>query len=280
MWYQFFKYSLFAPFVKVVVQPWMTGMENIPKHGGAIMAGNHLAAGDTFMFPSQIRRQVTFAAKAELFQGNRGLSSKIVAWFMRAVGQVPMDRHGGLASARAVGPIVEALRGGALSMIFPEGTRSPDGRLYKGKTGVARMALAAGVPVIPVGVVGTKPRRGPFGIPIVHKPGFIVGKPLDFSPWHGAHDQRTLRWITDEIMAAIQELTGQDYVDVYASRVKYGDLKGVDISDRVKERPGGGDPPPYPEPDPSDPETAERDEVERAVLEGDAIGHHAGEQEG
>lgn len=247
MWYQFFKYGLFTPYVRGAVRPWIVGMENIPKHGGAILAGNHLAAGDTFMFPASIRRQVTFAAKAELFQGDRGVTSKIVAWFLRAVGQVPMDRGGGMASAKAVGPIVEAVRGGSLAMIFPEGTRSPDGRLYRGRTGVARMALAAGAPVIPVGIIGTRAHKGLFGIPVVRRPGFIIGEPMDFSAWEGAHDQRTLRWITDEVMAAIQELTGQDYVDVYASRVKYGDLKDHDISDREKERPGGGDPPPPPE---------------------------------
>ncbi len=246
MWYELFKRSIFAPYVRTAIRPWVIGAENIPPEGGAILAANHLNAAETILLPASVSRRMTFAAKAELFRGDRGPVSKLVAWFLTAVGQVPMDRSGGSASASGLQPVLAALAAGGLVGIFPEGTRSPDGRLYKGKTGVARLALASGAPVIPVGMVGTETVRGPLGIPTLSRPGIIIGRPLDFGEYRGARDQRTLRYVTDRIMAAIQDLTGQAYVDVYGSRVKHGDLQGVDVSDRALDHPGAGadDPPP------------------------------------
>ena len=245
MWYELFKYGFFTPIVRGVIRPWVSGAENIPAEGGAILAANHLAAAETILLPASITRRMTFPAKAELFRGDRGPVSKVLAWFLKAVGQVPMDRSGGAVSAQGLQPVIDALAGGALVGIFPEGTRSPDGRLYKGKTGVARLVVASGAPVLPVGMVGTQAERGALGVPMLKRPGIIIGEPLDFSEYRGATDQRTLRHITDRIMAAIQELTGQSYVDVYASRVKHGDLRGADLGDRQLDHPGeGADVPP------------------------------------
>lgn len=241
MWYTFFKHALFVPYVKLFCRPEVVGEENIPQQGPAILAANHSSAGDTFLLPASIKRQMVFPAKAELFKGNRGPASKVVAWFLKAVGQVPMDRTGGRASAEGLRPVLETLGQGGLVGIFPEGTRSVDGRLYKGKTGVARMALTAGVPVLPVAMSNTELVRNRLGIPVMHHPRIVIGKPLDFSRYADQHDvNKTLRWVTDEIMAGIQELSGATYVDVYGSRVKHGDLKDADVSDRIRQRPGEG----------------------------------------
>lgn len=248
MWYKFFKTTLFIPYVQGLMRPTVIGAENIPHTGGAILAANHLSAADTFMLPAMISREVTFPAKAELFRGDRGPASKVVAWFLTSVGQVPMDRSGGRVSADGLRPVLDSLESGRIVGIFPEGTRSPDGRLYKGKTGVARMALEAGVPVLPVGLVNTELVATPVKVPTTKGAVIVIGKPMDFSEYRGATDQKTLRYITDEIMTAIQELTGQEYVDVYGSRAKHGDLVGVDLSDRVKERPNLGSVRPAPPP--------------------------------
>ncbi len=183
-----------------------------------MLAGNHLSAGDTFLLPALIRRPMTFPAKAELFRGDRGWQSKVVAWFLTAVGQVPMDRSGGVASAQSLQPVLEVLRRGGLVGIFPEGTRSPDGRLHRGRTGVARLALSADVPVIPVGFLNTQLRHGPLGIPWMTRPVIVIGEPLFFEAQSVTIDdeQAVLRDVTDQVMTSIQSLTGQEYVDAYA----------------------------------------------------------------
>ncbi|PKQ31320.1 MAG: 1-acyl-sn-glycerol-3-phosphate acyltransferase [Actinobacteria bacterium HGW-Actinobacteria-2] len=246
--YNFFKYLLFRPVVRFLFRGTVEGAENIPQTGGALLASNHIAAGETFITPALIRRPVTFPAKAELFKGNRGLGSKILAWFMKSIKQVPLDRAGGRVSLEGLGPVLQVLDEGGLVGIYPEGTRSPDGRLYKGHTGVARMALAAGVPVIPVAAFNTGTIKGLFGIPWINRPRVVIGKPLDFSAYAGQHDDRaTLRWVTDEVMASIQELSGQTYVEAYASSVKRGSLSAAEADARVQERPGlGATPPPLP----------------------------------
>ncbi len=246
--YNFFKYLLVRPVVRFLFRATLVGETHVPTDAGAILASNHLAAGDTYITPALLKRQVTFPAKAELFRGDRGVGSKILAWFMRAIKQVPLDRSGGRVSLEGLQPVLDALHEGRLVGIYPEGTRSPDGRLYKGHTGVARMALAAGVPVIPVAVFDTKAHKGLFGIPWVHRPRVVVGEPLDFSAYFGSHDDRqVLRWVTDSIMAAIQDLSGQTYVEAYALSVKRGSLTPAEADARVQERPGlGGTPPPLP----------------------------------
>jgi len=245
MYYQLFKNLLFAPVVRWLFHARIEGAENVPETGGAILASNHLAAGDTFVMPALLERQVTFPAKAELFAGNRGIFSKIIAWFLKAVGQVPLDRSGGRISLDGLGPVLKVLADGGLVGIYPEGTRSPDGRLYKGRTGVARMALAAGVPVIPVAVANTAPVRTALGIPWIWQPLVVIGKPRDFTAYAALADDRdTLRWITDEVMFDIQQLSGQTYVDGYGTSVKSGSLTPADVEARVLPRPGYGTTPP------------------------------------
>lgn len=245
MWYAVFKTGLFAPVVRWLFRARIEGEQNIPASGGAILASNHLSSGDTFVLPAMLSRPLTFPAKAELFKGNRGIGSKIVAWFLKAVGQVPLDRSGGRVSLDGLGPVLQVLADGGLVGIYPEGTRSPDGRLYKGRTGVARMALAAGVPVIPVGMAGTAAIKTPIGIPWIWKPRIVIGKPIDVGAYAGAADDRdVLRWVTDQVMAEIQQLTGQTYVDAYGTSVKNGSLSPAEADARVLPRPGHGATPP------------------------------------
>ncbi|WP_328701990.1 lysophospholipid acyltransferase family protein [Aestuariimicrobium ganziense] len=242
MWYAFFKYGFVRPWSKLLFQPTITGEENIPPQG-AIMAANHIGTGETFLLPALITRPMVFPAKAELFLGKGSLKAKAVAWFLKAVGQVPMDRSGGRASAAGLTPINEVLRDGGLVGIFPEGSRSPDGNLYKGKTGVARMALENDVPVVPVGMRDTGFTKGPLGITTIWRPHITIGAPLRFSELAGRQGElKVLRQVTDEVMAAIQQLTGQTYVDVYSTRVKFGDLKGADLTPHMLEHPGAARP--------------------------------------
>lgn len=241
MWYELFKAVIFRPLVKYAFRAKILHVENVPHSGGAILASNHIAAMDSLVIPAMLPRRVTYPAKAELFSGKGGPGPAIVAWFLKTVGMVPMDRGGGRASATALSNITEVLASGALVGIYPEGTRSPDGRLYKGKTGMARMVLTNDVPVLPVGVVGTHKVRGLFGIPWISRPVVIVGEPLYFRELAGRdRETKALRWVTDETLAAIQKLTGQEYADVYASRVKHGDLQEAGSDAFVLPRPGGG----------------------------------------
>ncbi|MBA3528604.1 MAG: 1-acyl-sn-glycerol-3-phosphate acyltransferase [Propionibacteriaceae bacterium] len=249
MLYWVLKWLAVAPGLRLICRPWIEGAENIPPLGPAVLVSNHLSAGDTFLLPVMIKRRLTFPAKAELFQDRR-LTGRLVAWFLTTVGQLPLDRSGGRASATSMDGVLGVLRRGDLVAIFPEGTRSPDGRLYKGKTGVARLVLAAGVPVVPVAMVNTElvPSRL-LKIPIMRRPGIRFGQPLDFSRYTGAHnDREVLRWVTDEIMNALMELSGQEYVDVYATSVKAAREDGRTLVAPVLSRPGQARPvPPVPE---------------------------------
>lgn len=247
MWYSFFKYALVRPLAKFYFKGRVEGEENIPVTGGVILASNHIGAADTFLMPALIKRPVTFPAKAELFAGNRGLVSKLLAWFLKAVGQVPLDRTGGRRSLDGLGPILQVLADGGVAGIYPEGTRSPDGKLYKGKTGVARLALAAGVPVVPVAVENTELHKNRLGIPYANHPMIRFGKPLDFADYaYLAENHNGIRWLTDEVMAAIQEISGQTYVDAYGTSVKSGRLSQEEIASRTLPRPGYGTTPPAP----------------------------------
>ena len=249
MLYWFFKWFSIGPLTRLLFRPWIEGEENLPESGPAILVSNHISAGDTFLVPALIKRRLTFPAKAELFSG-RGLRGRLTGWFMKSIGQLPMDRSGGRASATSMDGVLGVLESGELLGIYPEGTRSPDGRLYKGKTGVARIVLQAGVPVIPVGMINTQfvPTRL-LKIPLMRRPGVRIGRPLDFSRYAGSGNDRTvLRWVTDEIMNAVMELTGQTYVDAYASSVKEAAAEGREIAAPVVSRPGAGRPvPPNPE---------------------------------
>ncbi|WP_232548557.1 lysophospholipid acyltransferase family protein [Propioniciclava soli] len=246
MWYEVFKVP-FRALSKWGYGGRTVGESNVPSTGGVILASNHVSAIDTYVMPALMRRRVTFPAKAELFDGDRGWQSKLVAWFLKAVGQVPLDRSGGRASMDGLGPVVQAVTDGQVAGIFPEGSRSPDGRLYKGKTGVARLAMLTGAPVVPVGVIDTQITGKKLGVvPWASRPVIRFGTPLDFSEYADRADDRALvRWITDEIMAAIQELTGQTYVNAYSTSVKYGGMAPDEVARRTLPRPGGG---PAPEP--------------------------------
>ncbi len=236
-WYSFFKGAIFRPLCLWWFRVKITGIENLPNGGGYILAANHLDIGDVAALPSMVKPHLSFPAKQELFAG-KGIGGRIVAWFMKVTGQTSMDRAGGRASASALGHLLKVLEKGQVVAIFPEGTRSPDGSLYKGHTGVARLALAHGHPVVPVGLINTTLVPSTIKIPTMRKAMVVIGKPLDFSAWKGQQNNHAvLRWVTNEVMAAIQELTGQTYVDVYASRVKKGDLKGADLGEYMSETP-------------------------------------------
>jgi 1-acyl-sn-glycerol-3-phosphate acyltransferase len=239
VFYWLLKFVFIGPLLKLLFPTTVEGAENIPERGAAILASNHLSYTDWLFMPLQVKRRVTFLAKAEYFTG-RGLKGRLVKAFFAGVGQVPIDRSGGSASEAAVRKGLEILRQGKLLGIYPEGTRSHDGRLYRGKTGVARMALEAGAPVIPVAVIGTfeaapSGRRIPRPTPITVR----FGKPLDFSRYAGMSEDRfVLRSITDEIMYELMQLSGQEYVDVYASKAKT-DLAAAarDRREQVRESP-------------------------------------------
>ncbi|MFN8076289.1 MAG: lysophospholipid acyltransferase family protein [Kineosporiaceae bacterium] len=221
MFYWFLKRIVVGPLLFAVFRPWVRGLENVPESGAAILASNHLSFSDSIFLPLVVRRRVTFLAKADYFTG-RGVKGRLTAMFFRGVGQLPINRSGGSASAGALEGGLKVLSRGDLLGIYPEGTRSPDGRLYRGKTGVARMALEARVPVIPVAMVGTDHVQ-PIGriIPSLGRVGVVIGRPLDFSRYEGLADDRfVLRSVTDELMYELMRLSGQEYVDVYASTMK------------------------------------------------------------
>ena len=222
MGYWLMKYVFIGPFLRLIWRPWIEGRENIPSAGPAILASNHLSFSDSFFMPVLVPRKVTFLAKAEYFT-TPGIKGWLTRGFMAGVGQVPIDRDDADASRAALNTGVRILREGKVLGIYPEGTRSPDGRLYRGKTGVARMALEAGVPVIPCVMVNTDTiqptgRRLPRLRP---RPGVRFGKPLDFSRYEGMSGDRFVeRSMTDEIMYELMQLSGQEYVDEYAAKVK------------------------------------------------------------
>jgi 1-acyl-sn-glycerol-3-phosphate acyltransferase len=214
--------AILGPILRIVFRPWADGVDNVPREGPAVIASNHLSFSDHFFAPLPLPRKVIFLAKSEYFTG-RGLKGLVSKAFFSGVGQIPVDRSGGEASERALRTGLRVLAQGQLLGIYPEGTRSPDGRLYRGKTGVARLALEARAPVIPCAMIGgfefqppgkIRPRLG-------IRPGVRFGPPLDFSRYYGLEQDRiVLRALTDEVMYAIMKLSGQEYVDEYAQRAK------------------------------------------------------------
>lgn len=221
MFYWFLKWVAVGPVLKMIFRPYAEGAENVPAEGAAILASNHLSYADWLFMPVVIPRRVTFVAKAEYFT-TPGIKGWLQKTFFSGAGQVPIDRSSATAAAGAIATGLKILESGELFGIYPEGTRSHDGTLYRGRTGVARMALDAKVPVIPVAVIGTNVVAPPgkiFGT--YTRPHVRFGAPLDFSRYYGLEDDRfILRSITDEIMYAIMDLGGQDYVDVYATQAK------------------------------------------------------------
>lgn len=223
MWYWLFKYIFMGPLLAFLGRPKVEGLEHVPHDGPAIMASNHLAVADSFFLPLVVRRRITFLAKSEYFTGT-GIKGRLTAWFYTVAGQVPIDRTNADAAQGALDTAERILKAGKLLGMYPEGTRSPDGRLYKGKSGLARLALETGVPVIPVAMIGTD---------VVNPPGSRMwrfgrvtvkfGRPMDFSRFEGMAGNRFIeRAVIDEVMYELMKLSGQEYVDIYAATVKQG----------------------------------------------------------
>jgi 1-acyl-sn-glycerol-3-phosphate acyltransferase len=219
--YWFLKHFIIGPLLRVFFRPWVEGLENLPPKGPAILASNHLSFSDSFFLPLVVPRPITFLAKSDYFTG-RGIKGWFSRLFFTGVGQVPVDRSGGRASEAAIFTGERVLNSGRLLGIYPEGTRSPNGTMYRGKTGVARMALEAQVPIIPVAMINTFEIQPPGTVrPRLRRVGVRLGAPLDFSRYEGLEDDRfILRSVTDEVMYALMSLSGQEYVDMYASRAK------------------------------------------------------------
>ncbi|WP_188755443.1 lysophospholipid acyltransferase family protein [Microbacterium album] len=240
MFYWFMKYIVIGPVLKAVFRPWVVGREHVPASGAAILASNHLSFADSIFLPLMLDRRVSFLAKSEYFTG-KGIKGWLTRLFFKGTGQLPIDRSGGKASEASLNTGLEVLGRGDLLGIYPEGTRSPDGVLYRGRTGIARMALEAKVPVVPVVMVDTDTMM-PIGqkLPRIVRVGIVIGPPLDFSRYEGMENDRyILRSVTDEIMVALQRLGQQRYRDVYASTVK---------NQRPADRDGAPEADPRPEP--------------------------------
>ncbi|HZB72611.1 MAG TPA: lysophospholipid acyltransferase family protein [Acidimicrobiales bacterium] len=215
--------AILTPILRFFFRVRVEGAEHVPADGPAILASNHLSFCDSFFLPMVLRRRVTFVAKAEYFEDPK------TAWFFRAVGQIPIKRSGGSASQGALDAATDVLLGGGVFGIYPEGTRSPDGRLYRGKTGVARLALVSGAPVIPVVMLNADEIQPPGKvIPKIKRVRIRFGAPLDFSRYAGMSGDRFVeRAVTDEIMYELMELSGREYVDIYAQKAKTAAAKPV-----------------------------------------------------
>jgi 1-acyl-sn-glycerol-3-phosphate acyltransferase len=239
--YWFLKYVAVGPLVRLVYRWRPEGAHHVPRRGAVILASNHLSASDWIFMPMSVRRRVTFLAKAEYFRGTgpKGMAQRL---FFAGSGQVPIDRTSASAAEDAILTGIRILREGKVLGIYPEGTRSPDGRLYRGKTGVARMTLETGAPVVPVAMTYT-----PRAIPLPGKLGRLLGsklvrvqvrfgEPLDFSRYAGLSGDRFVeRSITDEIMYEIMEMSGQEYVDLYGAKVKKSmDTTGASAGEVVR----------------------------------------------
>ncbi len=224
MFYGLLKVIILGPILRLLFRPWAKGLENIPAEGPVILASNHLSFSDSFFMPLMVPRPVYFLAKSDYFTGT-GIKGRLTAAFFRGVRSVPIDRSSGAAADPALQTALRILGEGKVLGLYPEGTRSPDGRLYKGRTGIARIALESGIPVVPCVMVGTFEIQPPGQVrPKIKRVGVQFGKPLDFSRYKdlpgGAEDRFILRSITDEIMYALMDLSGQEYVDMYATEAK------------------------------------------------------------
>lgn len=221
MLYWLLKVIVLGPLIRLLFRPKIIGKHNIPKRGAAIIASNHQSFSDSIFLPLAVPRKITFLAKSEYFTG-KGIKGFFTKLFFAGVGQVPIDRSGGRASEAAVSTAVGILKSGKLLGIYPEGTRSPDGRLYRGRTGIIRIALEAQVPIIPVGVQGTFDIQPPGTlIPKIKRVTITFGEPMYLEEFQGKEkDLGALREATNQVMQRLQELGGQQYVDIYATKAK------------------------------------------------------------
>jgi 1-acyl-sn-glycerol-3-phosphate acyltransferase len=221
VFYWLLKYVVLGPLVKLLFRPQVRGRENVPETGPVILACNHLSFSDSIFTPLVVDRRVTFVAKAEYFTG-KGIKGWLMRQFFLGTGTIPVDRSGGRAAQAALDTLLRVLREDGIAGIYPEGTRSPDGRLYRGKTGVARLALESGAKVVPVALLNTDEIQ-PTGklIPKVKRVRLTFGTPLDFSRYDsGRGDRFVERAITDEIRYELMVLSGREYVDIYAASLK------------------------------------------------------------
>ncbi|WP_328461657.1 lysophospholipid acyltransferase family protein [Streptomyces sp. NBC_00448] len=207
--------------MRVLYRPVVEGVEHIPADGPVILAGNHVTFIDSLFLSLVVDRQVYFIGKDEYVTG-KGVKGRLVAWFFTTCGMIPVDRnsaHGGVAALMTGRRVLDE---GKIFGIYPEGTRSPDGRLYRGRTGIARLALMTGAPVVPFAMIGTdKVQPGGNGMPRLAPVKVRFGTPLDFSRYDGMdRDRYVLRAVTDEVMSQVMHLGGQEYVDIYATKAK------------------------------------------------------------
>ena len=221
MFYWLMKNIIAGPLLKGIFRPWVEGADKVPATGPVILASNHLSFIDSIFLPLVIERDMVFLAKSEYFTG-KGLKGWATKMFFKGTGMLPIDRSGGKASEASLNTGLRVLAEGHVLGIYPEGTRSPDGKMYRGRTGIARMVLESGVPVVPVAMIDTE-KAMPIGskLPKLRRIGIIFGEPLDFSRFAGMEGDRfILRAVTDEIMYELAGLSKQEYVDAYASTVK------------------------------------------------------------
>ncbi|WP_446210696.1 lysophospholipid acyltransferase family protein [Micromonospora sp. IBSANI012] len=222
MLYWLMKYIILGPLLRLIFRPRVEGLHHVPETGPVILASNHLSFSDSIFTPLIVPRKVTFVAKAEYFTG-KGIKGWLTkAFFAGVAGCIPVDRSGGRAAQAALDTQLSVLRAGGVAGIYPEGTRSPDGRLYRGKTGVARLALESGAPVVPVAMLNLDEIQPPGKlIPKIARVRIRFGPPLDFSRYAGlAGDRFVERAVTDEIMYELMELSGREYIDMYAAKLK------------------------------------------------------------
>ncbi|MGW3888448.1 lysophospholipid acyltransferase family protein [Micromonospora chokoriensis] len=221
MLYWLLKYVLLGPLLKLIFRPQAEGLRHVPATGPVILASNHLSFFDSIFIPLIVSRRVTFVAKAEYFTG-KGIKGRLMKMFFVGTGTIPVDRSGGQAARAALDTQLRVLRAQGVAGIYPEGTRSPDGRLYRGKTGVARLALESGAVVVPVAMLNADELQPPGRLlPRVGQVRVRFGAPLDFSRYAGlAGDRFVERAVTDEVMYELMELSGREYVDIYAQKLK------------------------------------------------------------
>jgi 1-acyl-sn-glycerol-3-phosphate acyltransferase len=228
VFYWLLKYVVLGPLLRLLFRPDVRGLANVPATGPVILACNHLSFSDSIFTPLLVARRVTFVAKAEYFTG-QGIKGRLMRRFFLATGTIPVDRSGGQAAQAALDTLLRVLGEGGVAGIYPEGTRSPDGRLYRGKTGVARLALDSGAVVVPVGLLNTDEIQ-PTGtlMPKIKRVRVRFGSPLDFSRYAGSRGDRFVeRTITDEIMYELMVLSGRPYVDRYAVKKQPSPLAGA-----------------------------------------------------
>ncbi|BCL19300.1 lysophospholipid acyltransferase family protein [Streptomyces tuirus] len=213
--------AVLGPAMRLMFRPQVEGAEHVPGDGPVILAGNHLTFIDSMILPLVCDRQVVFIGKDEYVTG-KGLKGRLMAWFFTGVGMIPVDRDGGRGGVAALMTGRRVLEEGRMFGIYPEGTRSPDGRLYRGRTGIARLTLMTGAPVVPFAMIGTdKLQPGGAGLPRPGKVTVRFGEAMEFSRYEGMdRDRYVLRAVTDSVMAEVMRLSGQEYVDMYASKAK------------------------------------------------------------